>query len=291
MSSGSSRVRNRNPDIFDMSECLERLCDEADGFGYSDMGGTTFEQSEQNDQFPEHLSLALRSLSGNNRCIDCLEYKDLQWASVSFGIIMCEECAFEHISSGLAENLTNVRSLTRNAWNLDEVIALLEGGNAQFLKCIGVSYPVDNNSIDPSKEKKKGGKLSSREAEPSDFQKYKKKNAKLYVKKLSDRVEVVTGTFGTKSFNSRQGRGIEDPTFKPMRRLSQISRESNDLGSIGSFDPRASDSKSGSFEPRASLGIRQSFLDPGNTSKSSFDRRTSFGIRASFMDSSVNGRQ
>jgi len=278
------------PDIFEMAESLEQLCmDSVDNFGYTpdprnvpygDSGG-------EKEQFPADLDPVLRALLGNKMCVDCFKFTELPWASVSFGSLMCEECAFEHISSGLAENLTNVRSLTKNDWNLKEVIALLEGGNAQFLKCIGVNFPEDQHALSTGSfvhhaEKRRGSLLSSRVSsdkfDAPDFTKYKKKNSKLYVKKLADRVEVVTTTFGSNSFNTRvTSRGIAEPTFKPMNRLSQpvheydgssIDEEKSTLDVRASFVKQASKANlRTAFNPRASLGIRSSFVDPSMIKK------------------------
>ena len=230
--------RKRFPDVFDMADSLDRLSMQTDSFGFhSETSNPTMDKVNESESFPEHLFIILYSLLGNKMCVDCHKFKELTWASTSFGVLMCEECAFEHISSGLAENCTAVRSLIKNTWNLQEVISLLEGGNTQFLKLIGASTTVV--AIDESRRRASTGTIndlkanparrgsllnprSTNSAEEGDFSKYKKKNAKLYIKKLADRVEAVTNTFGrSQGFNSReQMKVIEDPAFKPMKAMN-----------------------------------------------------------------------
>lgn len=237
MARGYTQPRQK-PDLFDIADSLVRLSTHTDSFGFcSDMTNPTMNKVNESERFPEHVLIILRSLLGNKICVDCHKFKELTWASTSFGVLMCEECAFEHISSGLAQKCTNVRSLTKNTWNLREVISLLEGGNAQFLKLIG-----GNTALTAFEDNKKwastGGinepkvNIARRDsllstkttnyAQEGDLSKYKKKNAKLYIKKLADRVEAVVNTFGrSEGFNSRgQVKVIEDPAFKPMKSMT-----------------------------------------------------------------------
>lgn len=221
--------------VFDMAESLDKLSihtfAEDDDF---DLPGNSATESET---FPDELLMIVNTLSGNEACVDCREQTELSWASVSFGVLMCEKCAFEHISTGLAESCTAVRSLSRNAWNLHEVISLLEGGNAQFLRCIG----EDKNPANDRRQSTgaRASILASRTTtttgqneEGPDFSKYKKKGAKSYLKKLSDRVNVVTRTFGKKNdgFNSRaRTKAIEDPTFKIIEPITDYGNQESEL--------------------------------------------------------------
>lgn len=42
----------------------------------------------------EHNALA--KLPGNDACIDCMGTKEVEWASVSFGILFCSRCSEVH---------------------------------------------------------------------------------------------------------------------------------------------------------------------------------------------------
>lgn len=230
--------RRCKPDLFDIADSLVRLSTQTDSYGFhTDLTNPAMDKANECERFPEHVLIILRSLLGNKMCVDCHKFKELTWASTSFGVLMCEECAFEHISSGLAEKCTNVRSLTKNTWNLKEVIALLEGGNTQFLKLIGgntalaafeesrkwaSTRAINDPKVNITRRDSLINTKATNNAQEDDFSKYKKKNAKLYIKKLADRVEAVMNTFSrNQGFNTRgQMKVIEDPAFKPMKPIT-----------------------------------------------------------------------
>ncbi|KAI9907040.1 hypothetical protein PsorP6_004516 [Peronosclerospora sorghi] len=91
-----------------------------------------------------HLSpateVAIRLLPGNDRCVDCKAICP-QWAGVSFGILLCLDCAGKHRSLGVQTSF--VKSLVMDAWSLSEVRALEQGGNAKWAAVCagtGISY-------------------------------------------------------------------------------------------------------------------------------------------------------
>ncbi|GAX25410.1 hypothetical protein FisN_5Lh512 [Fistulifera solaris] len=79
--------------------------------------------------FPPACLALLKSIEGNDRCIDC-GGRDPQWAAVSFGALVCLQCSGHHRSLGV--QVSRVRSIEMDEWKLDEVIAMLEGGNEQL---------------------------------------------------------------------------------------------------------------------------------------------------------------
>ena len=208
------------PDLFDMAQTLHMMTIKSKSMESPSIDSVQVDSSLEIHKFPEHLLLILFSLLGNKMCVDCHSRKNLTWASVGYGIVMCEECAFDHLSSGLTDKDTAPKSLDKTSWNLREVIALLEGGNAQFLRCIGVdckSFDEQNRrsstgnkeaiqNKQPRRNSFLAAKTSASNVEKSnekDFDKYKKKTVKIYMKKLSDRVDAVIKTFATTSTNSR----------------------------------------------------------------------------------------
>jgi hypothetical protein len=80
-------------------------------------------------KFPPGCLALLRKLDGNHRCIDCGDH-DPQWAAVSYGALLCLQCSGHHRSLGVHVSL--VRSVTMDEWSLEQVLAMLEGGNAQL---------------------------------------------------------------------------------------------------------------------------------------------------------------
>lgn len=79
--------------------------------------------------FPTACRRLLRSLPGNQRCIDCCRYNP-DWASVTFGSLICLKCSGRHRSYGVGTSV--VRSIDMDAWTHSQILSVLEGGNAQL---------------------------------------------------------------------------------------------------------------------------------------------------------------
>jgi hypothetical protein len=50
--------------------------------------------------FPPHCFQLMRSLTGNDRCVDCGAHHP-DWASVSYGALICMQCSGRHRSLGV----------------------------------------------------------------------------------------------------------------------------------------------------------------------------------------------
>lgn len=131
------------------------------------------------NSFPRQLLEMVRLLPGNDKCSDCGEkysdkaediMKELKlkvdcthigdeglfgrqqdkngherlhsWASVSYGIVLCAECAYRHYAKSKKSdnNIINqdiIKSLNGRDWTLPDVIAMLEGGNNSIIQYFG----------------------------------------------------------------------------------------------------------------------------------------------------------
>lgn len=81
-------------------------------------------------KFPFACLGIVRSLPGNQHCIDC-GVPNPDWASVTYGCLLCLHCSGIHRSYGVRKSF--VRSLTMDEWSHLQVLAMLEGGNKQLM--------------------------------------------------------------------------------------------------------------------------------------------------------------
>ena len=79
--------------------------------------------------FPNACKRLLRSIGGNSCCVDCGNH-DNDWASVTYGVLLCVRCSGRHRSYGVATS--RVRSISMDNWSYSQVLAMLEGGNEQL---------------------------------------------------------------------------------------------------------------------------------------------------------------
>merc|ERR1719262_1711374 len=79
--------------------------------------------------FPAGCRKLLRSLPGNNKCVDCGN-RNPDWASVTYGVLLCVNCSGRHRSYGVATS--RVRSVSMDTWSHSQILAMLEGRNEQL---------------------------------------------------------------------------------------------------------------------------------------------------------------
>lgn len=81
---------------------------------------------------PKDVEARIRALPGNRICCDC-NNKNPQWASVTYGCLMCLECSGAHRSLGV--HLSFVRSVAMDSWTERQIQALeISGGNDKLVE-------------------------------------------------------------------------------------------------------------------------------------------------------------
>mmetsp|Transcript_26918 Transcript_26918/g.62095 ORF Transcript_26918/g.62095 Transcript_26918/m.62095 type:complete len:427 (+) Transcript_26918:79-1359(+) len=83
------------------------------------------------DHMPKDLEAQIRALPGNNLCADCSNINP-QWASISYGSLVCLECSGIHRSLGV--HLSFVRSVQMDSWTDKQIAAMqMSGGNQKLV--------------------------------------------------------------------------------------------------------------------------------------------------------------
>ena len=93
------------------------------------------------NSMPNTIQREIRGLPGNKVCVDC-GTRNPQWASVSYGTLMCLECSGKHRSLGV--HLSFVRSIQMDSWTEKQIKVMKIGGNEKF-RAFLTEKNVDNS--------------------------------------------------------------------------------------------------------------------------------------------------
>jgi Putative GTPase activating protein for Arf len=81
--------------------------------------------------FPPACKQLLYEIAGNTACLDCGSRHRPDWASVTYGCLLCLNCSGQHRSLGVRTSFVRSISLDHD-WTQEQVLILLEGGNQQL---------------------------------------------------------------------------------------------------------------------------------------------------------------
>ncbi|KAL1914829.1 uncharacterized protein VTP21DRAFT_7921 [Calcarisporiella thermophila] len=91
-------------------------------------GSDPFTGAPSNGSNRQHLQ-QMREMPGNEMCADC-RAPDPNWASTSFGVLLCIECSGIHRSLGV--HVSKIRSVTLDIWEPEAVDVMLQLGNTRI---------------------------------------------------------------------------------------------------------------------------------------------------------------
>jgi hypothetical protein len=160
-----------------------------------------YHQMHDGMPFPKACNNLLRSIPGNTRCVDCGSLNP-DWASVSYGVLLCVKCSGRHRSYGVATS--RVRSISMDAWSHSQVLAMLEGGNEQ-LQQFFARHGMGEDSV-------------------ASKHRYQTKAARFYRRNLDSHVEKV---LESGVYKGRAASRTPINTTKPKREVTLVEHNSN----------------------------------------------------------------
>ena len=99
--------------------------------------------------FPKDILQIVQLLPGNNKCCDCGVESGWSWidgpkgkllfGSPVYGTVLCQSCAFRHITKGAERQFKvqeSVLSFAEGDWSLPDILAMVEGGNDSVIDFI-----------------------------------------------------------------------------------------------------------------------------------------------------------
>lgn len=173
---------------------------------------------EQETHFPPACLQLLRSIPGNNYCIDC-GAQEPSWASVTYGVLICLACSGRHRGFGVQNSF--VRSVHLDSWSHSQVLSMLEGGNDQL------SQFFDRHFLSPILKNEPSIK------DPILERRYKTNAALFYRQSLSNHVKNVIanghyqGRESSRKRSSKSNKIRSSSDYCPRKRSNHSSRRVN----------------------------------------------------------------
>lgn len=209
-------VRNSSPCcISSISTCRSRSCQSSNISSSSSILARSLKSgSYHNDigvKFPSACLQLLQSIPGNQNCVDCGKCNP-DWASITYGVLMCLQCSGTHRSYGVQTSY--VRSIQYDTWNHQQIVSLLEGGNTQ-LRSFFHRHQLLNNDTTPATL---CNSHSLQQQQNLYNQRYHTKAALFYKVNLKQHVSNViqNGTYRGREYNRRQAITCSNSSQKHM---------------------------------------------------------------------------
>jgi len=123
------KIRNRSPSPGPSAAAAGEFPACGHSYGIGARIGSSSGAMENMGPFPPACRQLLVDIEGNTRCLDCGDASP-DWASVSYGALLCLGCSGKHRSLGVKTSF--VRSISMDHWSTRQILSMLEGGNHQL---------------------------------------------------------------------------------------------------------------------------------------------------------------
>jgi hypothetical protein len=187
----------------ELSELLKR-CD----LHKNDTGMPTYREA-----FPAACKSLLHSLPGNRNCIDC-NARDPEWATISYGALVCIMCSGQHRSMGVA--VSQVRSVAMDHWTHKEVVLMLEGGNAQ-LGGFFARHALTKKEFEKQEKINREQPQNKQQQRQLSSDKPRGRSSLTTDNVISLRYKTKAAVFYKHQLEAHVGRLLEDPSRRPYR--------------------------------------------------------------------------
>ena len=127
---------------------------------------------------------------------------DPEWATISYGAMLCLQCSGHHRSLGV--QVSCVRSVSMDDWSLTEVLSMLEGGNGQ----LATFFDRHALTAEACPRKTSGGAIT---VENVTRLRYKTKAAQFYRQQMELHVDQVvqSGPYRGREISRRQRQKLD----------------------------------------------------------------------------------
>ena len=182
------------------SSCSSRSSHGSSNSGSSSsLGRSVKSGGHHNDigvKFPNACLQLLQSIPGNQNCVDCGKCNP-DWASITYGVLMCLQCSGIHRSYGV--QISYVRSIQYDTWNHQQIVSLLEGGNTQLRTFFHRHQLLNNSSTETTS-------CRNQQQQYLYNQRYQTKAALFYKVNLKQHVSNViqNGAYRGRDYNRKQ---------------------------------------------------------------------------------------
>ena len=229
------------------------------------------------ESFPMACRSLLHELDGNRNCVDCNTARDPEWAAISYGALVCIQCSGRHRSLGVA--VSQVRSVSMDHWTHQEIILMLEGGNAQ-LSGFFARHALTKSEFEIEAQKKAKVKVKAKQqqeqqngtATATATAAAARRQKSLTADNVTSlRYKTKAALFYKNHLEAHVGRLLKDPTTKPYKGRSRSSRSSG--GSSSSSSPSSSSSSTTTSSASSSPTRRNNDSVVVTRSKSCIDVR------------------